>query len=605
MATGQASRGLALAAGLAAMIAAAPALAEQRAVVIGTGDYKSLPDAKDTSPTAAAAAFRAQGFRVVEGTDLGIEDLRRALSDLLRPDPSPDRRVVVLMGRFAHSGSETWFLGREANDENLMTVDRVGIPLRQVIEMMRGAPGSVLLLGTNGDSFELGAGLKPGIGGERPSGLGTPGVAVMTGHPLGIGRAAEALAARDMTLARAVRIGPTLRIVHDGTPGGWTKAVGGDAAAGGQASGGQGPVVVPAAGAPVVAPGAAGGQPVVVPASPTRLDDVVQPPPEEMQAWTYAKRTGSAAGYREFLSKYPASIFAGAARGRLAEIEATATAPRQDPAVTAEAALQLGRDERARIQRQLTLLTYDTNGIDGAFGPGTRTAIRAFQRNAGFEATGYLTRPQIEAIARNAAARQRALEAEAERQRALTAAADERLWAEQRGQGEAGARLYLSRFPEGAHAERARQVVGDAVRRQALRDAGQAGRDQASGAEDEAAWARAQSLGGLAAYRAYLDKFPRGRHADEARRVVQQREAQQTADARAEAALDLSPAIIMAVQTRLNTLSLNAGKADGRMGPDSRQALRRYQAARNLRSTGYLNQSTLVRLLADTLVRQD
>ena len=40
-------------------------------------------------------------------------------------------------------------------------------------------------------------------------------------------------------------------------------------------------------------------------------------------------------------------------------------------------------------------------------------------------------------------------------------------------------------------------------------------------------------------------------------------------------------------------------------GPHPAVALRRYQAARNLRSTGYLNQSTLVRLLADTLVRQD
>lgn len=598
-ATGRVLGGWAVAAALTAMIAAPPALAEQRAVVIGTGDYQSLPDAADASPTAAAQAFRAQGFRVVEGTNLGIEDLRRALSDLLRPDPSPapsfDRRVVVLMGRFVHSGSETWYLGREASDENLLTVSRVGIPLRQVVQMMRGAPGSVLLLGTNDDRFDTGAGLRPGIGGARASGLGGQGVAVMTGHPLGIGRAAEALAAPGMTLARAVEIGPSLRLLHDGTQGGLIDPEAGSA------PGGQAPVVVPAPAAPVV-----------VPATPTRLDDVVQPPPEEMQAWSYAKRTGSAAGYREFLGKYPTSIFAGAARGRLAEIEATAAAPRQDPAVAAEAALRLGRGERARIQRQLTLLTYDTKGIDGAFGPDTRSAIRAFQRNAGVEVTGYLTGPQIEVIARNASARARALEAEAERQRARTAAADERLWAEQRGQGAAGARRYLARFPEGAHADQAQQLVAEPAREQALRDARQAagqgggqGGGQAALAEDEAAWARAQTLGGLPAYRAYLDQFPRGRHADEARRIVQQRQAQQTADARAEAALDLSPAIIMAVQTRLNTLSLNAGRADGQMGADTRQALRRYQAARNLRATGYLNQSTLVRLLADTLVRQD
>ena len=56
---------------------------------------------------------------------------------------------------------------------------------------------------------------------------------------------------------------------------------------------------------------------------------------------------------------------------------------------------------------------------------------------------------------------------------------------------------------------------------------------------------------------------------------------------------------------RLQALGLYAGPADGDLGPETRAALRRYQAARNLRPSGYLNQATMVRLLADTLLGQD
>ena len=57
--------------------------------------------------------------------------------------------------------------------------------------------------------------------------------------------------------------------------------------------------------------------------------------------------------------------------------------------VAAEAALNLDRAQRAQIQRQLTLLAYDTRGIDGTFGPETRAAIRAFQEAKGLVPDGY------------------------------------------------------------------------------------------------------------------------------------------------------------------------------------------------------------------------
>lgn len=57
----------------------------------------------------------------------------------------------------------------------------------------------------------------------------------------------------------------------------------------------------------------------------------------------------------------------------------------------AEAALALSRDDRREVQRRLTLVDFDTKGIDGAFGPATRAAIRAFQGRNGVLEDGYLT----------------------------------------------------------------------------------------------------------------------------------------------------------------------------------------------------------------------
>ena len=55
-----------------------------------------------------------------------------------------------------------------------------------------------------------------------------------------------------------------------------------------------------------------------------------------------------------------------------------------------EDTLDLSTDERRDIQLRLSLLGYDTQGIDGIFGAQTRTAIRAAQRDLGREPTGYM-----------------------------------------------------------------------------------------------------------------------------------------------------------------------------------------------------------------------
>ena len=56
---------------------------------------------------------------------------------------------------------------------------------------------------------------------------------------------------------------------------------------------------------------------------------------------------------------------------------------------------------------------------------------------------------------------------------------------------------------------------------------------------------------------------------------------------------------VRAAQTHLRSLGLNPGAIDGALGPNTRNALRRYQAQRGLTETGELTTSLLARLAAD------
>ncbi|MGP6086758.1 peptidoglycan-binding protein [Antarctobacter jejuensis] len=59
-----------------------------------------------------------------------------------------------------------------------------------------------------------------------------------------------------------------------------------------------------------------------------------------------------------------------------------------------EALLNLSRNERREVQRRLTLLGFDTKGVDGSFGPNSRSAIQAWQQQRSFPVSGYLNRAQ-------------------------------------------------------------------------------------------------------------------------------------------------------------------------------------------------------------------
>ncbi|HMO73691.1 MAG TPA: peptidoglycan-binding domain-containing protein, partial [Paracoccaceae bacterium] len=83
-------------------------------------------------------------------------------------------------------------------------------------------------------------------------------------------------------------------------------------------------------------------------------------------------------------------------------VEAPAPAPPAEPEETlAEARAaegRLNRDARLAIQSALQWAGFYNAAIDGAFGPGTRASISAWQEARGQVATGYLTTRQREAL---------------------------------------------------------------------------------------------------------------------------------------------------------------------------------------------------------------
>ena len=129
---------------------------------------------------------------------------------------------------------------------------------------------------------------------------------------------------------------------------------------------------------------------------------------------------------------------------------------------------------------------------------------------------------------------------------------------------------------------------------------------------DRAYWEETGERGDPAGYRAYLNRYPDGIFADEARDAMAEEERplgtdddeednQATADA--EAALRINPVLARLIESRLSQMGFNPGQVDGRFDRDTRGAISRYQTRRGLPVTGYLSEPTLARLLADTFGR--
>ncbi len=536
---------------------ATAAFADDLAMVLGTGTYDNLPDIPEGGEVADAVdGLLTLGFNVQALEDGNAEAVARTLRDFMGEVGEAERVLVVLSGHFVTDGTRTWYLTREASEPRLMGLGGTAraLPVESVLQVLARSPSrAVLLLGVaeTEEPVVYDPWLRAGMGE-----LNVPqGVTVLTGTP----REAANFLADELSVPR----GDLSRLVAEN----------GRVDAEGYLPRGF-----------VFTPGAGSGQPPVTQAAQA----------EETALWQGAVALDTVLAYQNYLEAYPQGRYAAQAQQG---IEAILSEPNREQRL-AEEALALTRDDRREIQRNLALLDFDPRGIDGIFGSGTRSAIVDWQQQNGFPQTSYLDREQIERLAGQAARRAQQLEAEAERQRQAAERVDRSFWDETGARGdEAGLRAYLDRYPDGLFAEEA------AAR---LAEIEEVKREEAQAA-DRQAWDAASEDDSITAYQGYLRAFPEGQFVEEARsrrnELLAAREASQAnEEARAaEEALGLNSLTARVIEQRLEALDLDPGEVDGQFDADTRRALRNYQRDRGLGVTGFLDEPTLVRLLADTL----
>ena len=548
-------------------LAAGAARAYDLALVIANGDYEHLSDvngAEDAGPL--RLQLRRAGFEVVSAVDATRAEAQKAAARFLSRAPEADRLLVVLNGRFLKSDRD-WFLmpvgSRE--DEGRAALPRRSLPASVLMDALDDHPRerAVMVMGTGPERGEVSPYLERGlIDLSRDQGF----VLIGGGAAVANRFAREVLAepgasfgvmdARRLRLAISGLSDPPMTFI----PGDRTLL---DASE-------------------VDRQGGARGE-----------DDAAR---AEREYWRLIRGLDSERAYAAYLDRFPHGSHAEQASRRLDSL-------RRDPQRrmrAGEDALDLGREDRRRVQTALSMLGFDPRGIDGVFGPGTRAALAEWQRAQGFDPTGYLKAEQAGRLSEQAGRRAAEIEAEAAAQRAEARRLDAAAWAETSRRGDAaGLRVYLERYPDGIFADRAHERLA-ALEREARGGAA---------LSDASDWDEARESDRPRAYRRYIERNPDGAFVEAARARIAEirgsrRDPERIEAARAtERSLGLTPVTQGLIEGRLETFGFEPGTVDGRFDPDTRRAIRRYQRSRDLPPTGYLDQEAVVRILADSVLR--
>ncbi|MCK0149951.1 peptidoglycan-binding protein [Marivita sp. S6314] len=538
-----------------------PAWADGSSVlVIGNGDARVLQretGSRDLGELRQSFSEIATRVNTVAGANQ--RGMRTAFLAFARNlDARTEDVTLVLTGRFVSTVAGTYLMPADADgDVGLVRVLNEGFPLDSVYAVAAQFPGRALIvLGQTDGRGDLASGLSSDI----PHQDIPQGVTVATGNLRNAMRVAHRLSEGDTDNVLSVIRSEDMAL-HGFVP---------DRLA--------------------LLQGGSGDLPVVV--DPPRQDQIA----EDRAAWQDAVRADSEAGYQAYIRAFPRGEKTAEARQRLTAIQSEPFHREK----RAEESLELSRDARRDIQRDLSLLGHNTRGIDGIFGRGTRGAISTWQEANGHTASGYLTATQIVMLDRQADKRAAELEEEARERQAALEREDRAYWAETGSRGsEGGYRAYLERFPDGFFAEVAQERLEEI----------EAERNALAEDRDKARWQVARREDTAQSYRAYLSERPNGAFAGEARARINwlqrnsgAREIERAAKA-AEDALRLNAAGRRLAEGRLEAIGLKPGAVDGVFDKATRRAIRRYQNARKLRVTGYLDQATMVRLMADSILR--
>lgn len=526
-----------------------PSWADDFALILTNRDYDRVADATDAADYRAyAETLRKAGFRVFGGESWVARSMTDAASEFRNTldRAQVDRVVVVVSGRMAAGPTDTWLLARDYRTVDALNIGQYALSLSTLADMLEAHPGKALMV------------VAPSLGGREPLGTGLQGGVKKLPLPQGMammrGRADKTLPVlRDRVLGRSEPLGQLATVADLGV-----------------SLSGYLPVAHPL--------GGSGGNPAP------------QPVDADSAYWSAARDIGTVEAYRAYLNRFPRGLFAAEARRLIDDIL-------QQPARQAEAvenALNLSRDARREVQRQLTLLGFSTRGIDGIFGAGSRAAIAAYQRSKGWADTGYLDAALIDTLRRDAQARARQLEEE-ERQRRIEQERLDRDYWDRTGSGgtEDGLRQYLRRFPDGLYADIARERLEFFER----------GRRDRADQQMRAAWDETRRLDTVEAYRAFIARYQRSEFVEAAQDRIEELEAEDRnrdqieRDKAEEAIVAGNPVARLFVERALQSAGLNTGEVDGEFDRKTRRAIRQFQRATDLPVTGFVSQATMVRLM--------
>ncbi len=530
-------------------------IADDAALILGNDSYERLGRVSGGADSVQAnAGLEALGFDVTSLRNGRVATTAEALDAFEAASAGAERIVVVLTGRFVTDQNRSWFLTSDAATPNYLSLGDAAVSVESLLTILGEAPANAVLVlgadaaGPTGNRF-----LRYGIGD-----LTIPqGVTVLTGDVRSASRfAREALVEPQEDLA----------------------ALYGDYG--------------------LTVTGFAPDHHVVMPIRPTSVPEpqIVEPADTSAEdaLWEGARALDTVEAYRNYIRRYPDGQYTQTAEGLISEI---VNEPNRQARLIEEA-LNLNREARREIQRDLSILDYNTRGIDGIFGSGTRRAITNWQQENGFSQTSYLTEVQIARLDAQASRRAAELEAEADRRRREAEMLDRTYWEETGAVGdEPGLRAYLERYPDGVFSDLAEErlsAIEDEKRSQAA-------------AVETAAWDRALNAGTVGAYQEYLSLYPEGQFVSDAQARISALTAEEQlapeveAAQAAEAALDLNNLTRRLVELRLQQMGLEPGAVDGTFDDETRRAIRRYQSNSEIEGMGYLNEPTLIRLLADAV----
>lgn len=324
-----------------AMTLTATAVDADTALIIANTRYQEAQNLRDADDFLRLEEPLAEaGFDVIVLRNGDSAEIRAALSQLLRAGET-ERIVIAAAGHFLRSGRETWLMGRESDTPDLATVSATGAPLSVMAEIAANAPGrALIMLGLESRQFDTGPVLERDVAiPDVPQG-----VTVIAGSPDDLRRfASQELLRPGRDLATALSEGDDLTVFGFVSP--------------------SLPFIDVAE---TAAPPAPAPQPVISVA--------------EVALWDAAQELDTVSAYRAYLVRYPSGGFVNLAQDRIAVLEGNDAASQAE---AIEDALGLSRDDRRAIQGDLAVLGFDTRGVDGIFGGGTRGAIRDWQQREG------------------------------------------------------------------------------------------------------------------------------------------------------------------------------------------------------------------------------